>query len=332
MKVIVHDRLDAVGAAAWTALHGRSRLRSPFLTWPWQAEWARAFTHGRRLEIWRVQDGDDLVAVLPLYEAEPGVLRLLGGVDISDYLDLLAAAGREEAAWTELLGARPAGPATWDLHAVPATSVTVTVLPSLAPAFRLRASVSVEERCPVLALPASWESYLQGLPGKERHELTRKIRRLAREAPDTRVACAATRAEVETRLGDFLDLHRRSNTGKARFMDTRMEAFLRRAAAALAELGMVRLWFLDSPSGPLATFLTLEWDGTVGLYNSGFHPERAALAPGLVLVGHLIRDAIDRGKRRFDFLRGEERYKYDFGPQPEDLYRVVIEPDGSAGG
>lgn len=326
MKVVTHDRLDAVGAAAWVGLHARSRQRSPFMTWAWQAEWTKAFAHGRRLEIWRVQDGDELVAVLPLFEAEPGVLRLLGGVDVSDYLDLLALAGREEEAWAALLASRAAGPPTWDLHAVPAASPTVSVVPSMAGAYGLSATLAVEDRCPVVELPSSWETYLQSLPGKERHELTRKIRRLAREAPDTRVASASNRAEIETRLGDFLDLHRRSRAGKARFMDSRMEGFFRRVTVALADLGLVRLWFLDGPSGPLATFITLEWDGTVGLYNSGFHPDRAALSPGLVLLGHVIRDAIVRGKRRFDFLRGEERYKYDFGPQPEDLYRVTIAP------
>jgi CelD/BcsL family acetyltransferase involved in cellulose biosynthesis len=69
----------------------------------------------------------------------------------------------------------------------------------------------------------------------------------------------------------------------------------------------------------------------VGVYNSGFHPERAPLAPGLVLLGHVLRDAIERGKRRFDFLRGEERYKYEFGPQPEDVYQVTLAPLGAPG-
>ncbi len=329
MKVVVHDRLDTVGAAAWSRLHAKSRLRAPFLTWIWQAEWARAFASGRRLEIWRVEDDDGLVAALPLYEAEPGTLRLLGGADVSDYLDLLAVAGREEEAWNALLDTRAVLPAVWELHAVPATSPTVTAVPTLAGAYGLRARAAVEDRCPVLELPSSWEAYLETLSAKQRHELTRKIRRLAREAPDTRVACAATRAEVETRVGDFLDLHRRSRAGKARFMDARMEAFFRRVAATLADLGMVRLWFLDSTSGPLATFFTLEWEETVGLYNSGFHPDRATLSPGLVLLGHLIRDAIGRGRRRFDFLRGEERYKYEFGPHPEDVYSVTIAPAGA---
>ncbi len=39
-----------------------------------------------------------------------------------------------------------------------------------------------------------------------------------------------------------------------------------------------------------------------------------------MLLAHVIRDAIERGRRRFDFLRGEERYKYEFGPTPEAVH------------
>lgn len=327
MKVTVHDHLDAVGAAAWGGLHARTRLRSPFLTWTWQAEWVQAFASGRRLEVWRVDDGRDApLALLPLCEAGPGLWRLVGGADVSDYLDLLAPEGREEEAWSALLGARAARPGVWELHSVPAGSPTVTQLPALAEAFGLRVTVEVEERCPVLALPDSWDAYLERLRGKERHELRRKMRRLEREAPDARPVWTGTREGVEARLGDFLDLHRRSRGGKARFMDARMEGFFRRVAPALAALGMARLWFLDTPGGPLAAFMTIEWDGTVGLYNSGFRPDRAALSPGLVLLAHVVRDAIERGARRFDFLRGEERYKYDFGPVAEDVCLVTVAP------
>ncbi len=69
-------------------------------------------------------------------------------------------------------------------------------------------------------------------------------------------------------------------------------------------------------------YCLFEWDGTVGLYNSGFHPDRAALSPGVVLLGHLIRDAIERGKTCFDFLRGEERYKYEFEPTAADEFLI----------
>jgi CelD/BcsL family acetyltransferase involved in cellulose biosynthesis len=326
VKVDVHDRLEAVGAEAWQALHARTRLRSPFLTWTWQSHWARSFAEGGRLEIWQVSDAGGPVALLPLYEAEPGIFRLLGGTDVSDYLDLIADDGREEEAWAALLAARGASTAVWDLHAVPAASPTVTALPSLAVAAGLAATAGVEERCPVLALPDSWDAYLAKLTAKQRHELTRKMRRLEREAPDARASFAADPAELAARFDAFLDLHRRSREGKARFMDARMAEFFRTTALALAELGMVRLAFLEAGGAPIASFLTLEWEDTVGVYNSGFAPERAALAPGVVLLGHLIRDAIARGRRRFDFLRGEERYKYDFGAVPEDVCAVRIGP------
>jgi len=326
VKTDVVDRLEAVGAAAWDRLVAGSRLRSPFLTWPWQREWTRAFAADRRLEVRRVEDAEGrLVALLPLHEVEPGVLKLLGGADISDYLDLIALAGREEEAWMALLQSRAAERVVWDLHAVPGRSPTVTLLPQLAAACGLSASVTVEERCPVLMLPSSWDEYLASLSGKHRHELARKMRRLEREAPEARATCASHPADVENRLGDFFDLHRRSRVGKARFMDVRMEAFFRRVTTALVEHGGARLWFLDTASGPIASFITLEWDDTVGLYNSGFHPDRAALSPGVVLLGHLIRDAIGRGKRRFDFLRGEERYKYEFEPVTEEVCAVRIQ-------
>jgi CelD/BcsL family acetyltransferase involved in cellulose biosynthesis len=325
VRVDLHDRLEAVGAAAWDDLLGRVAFPSPFSSWTWQRAWAQAFAEERRLELRSVVDvRGRLLALLPLYEAEPDVFRLVGGVDVSDYLDLIVEAGHAEEVWTALLGSPGLGQVVWDLHAVPAASPTVTTLPRLVTAYGRAAMVTVEERCPVVTLPSSWEQYLAALSGKHRHELTRKMRRLRREAPDARPTSLGARSEVEARFDDFLRLHRRSRAGKAKFMDERMEGFFRAIVASLAERGQLRLWFLDTAAGPLASFITLEWDGTVGLYNSGFEPSRASLAPGLVLLAHMIEDAIVRGKTRFDFLRGEERYKYEFGPIPEDVCQVRI--------
>lgn len=325
MKVSIRDRLEAVGAPAWDGLVAASRLRSPFLSWAWQSEWVRTFAADRRLEIRCVEDGaGQLVSLLPLYETPSGALQMIGGADVSDYLDLIAVQGREEEAWMALLQSRTTERVEWELHAVPESSPTVAALPPLAAACGLAVSATVEERCPVLALPSSWDAYLARLSGKHRHELQRKMRRLERDAPDAHASCVSAPADIASRLGDFLVLHRASRVGKARFMDERMERFFRAALTAFAERGAARLWFLDTASGPIAAFVTIEWDGTVGLYNSGFSPDRAALSPGVVLLARLIRDAIAGGRQKFDFLRGEERYKYEFEPVAEAVYQVRI--------
>src|SRR5262249_34888957 len=158
----------------------------------------------------------------------------------------------------------------WELHAVPGASPTVTAMPALAAAVGLAVETPCEERCPVLALPESWDTLLASLAGKHRHELTRKLRRFDREAPDGRVTWEGAPAGIERRLDDFLALPRRSHVGKAKFMDAQMERFFGRAILTLAARGGARLAFLELSDGAIAAFVTLEWDGTVGLYNSGF--------------------------------------------------------------
>src|SRR5262245_3237851 len=117
---------------AWNGLVDRSATASVFLTWQWQTAWIEAFAAGRALHVLVATEGDGTLAgALPLYEDEPGCLRLIGGVDVSDYLDLLAAAGREEEVWRALLAGRATDAPEWDLHCVRAASPTVSLVPAL---------------------------------------------------------------------------------------------------------------------------------------------------------------------------------------------------------
>jgi len=325
VKVECLDRWDVFDEPTWNGLLDRSAAPVVFQTWQWQTNWWNVFGRGRQLRLLQVTDEKgQLVGVLPLYAESGSTLRLVGGVDVSDYLDLLAVQGREEEVWTALLQQRAAEHDVWDLHCLRAASPSVAVLQSLAPIHGLSVRVEREEGCPTLALPPGWEAYLGRLSGKDRHELRRKMRRLWRELPGAVVRSSTRLAELDAAMGEFLTLHRKSKLGKARFMDPPMEAFFRAVAADLARAGWLRLWFLDFPGDPLAACLCLEYRGSVLLYNSGFDPERGALSPGIVLLAHVVKDAIERGLSRFDFLRGEEPYKYAFGAAPEDLFHAVV--------
>jgi CelD/BcsL family acetyltransferase involved in cellulose biosynthesis len=327
MKVEALPDFESFDETRWNGLLAQARQPSVFLSWQWQTAWARAFLAERPLHLLRVSDdAGTLAGLLPLYDEGAGLRRFVGGVDVSDYLDLIVPAGREEEVWQALLRHRAGEATEWDLRAIRAASPTLDILPRLCPAAGMRAQGEREDRCPVLELPASWDAYLERLPGKDRHELRRKIRKLERELPGTSVRCHALPEGWDGALAAFLRLHRLSKAGKARFMDERMEAFFRDATHALAARGWARLWFLDWDGAAVASFLCLEHAGSVGLYNSGFDPLHAKLAPGIVLLARVIRDAIDRGVPLFDFLRGDEPYKYAFGPTAQDLFRVRVAP------
>ena len=313
------------GADAWDRLLGASAVNVPFLTWQWHTIWWQHFGPPGSLRLFVVEEGSgEPVGVLPLMAVGEGVLRFVGGVDISDYLDIVSRRGREEEVWKALLAAL--GERQWgslDLHCLPADSPTIPLLPALTAAQGLRVRVEREERCPILDLPADWETYLAGLDAKARHELRRKLRRCERTHPDAR-ARLVTEAEISAALDTFFVLHRKSSAGKARFMDERMEAFFRTAASEFAKREWLQLWTLEAER-PLAALLCFDYAGVVSVYNSGFEPDARAASPGIVLIAHALREAISRGRQRFDFLRGEEAYKYDFGARPTDLLRVVVE-------
>ena len=316
-----------IGEVGWNRLVERCRAPVPFATWQFQTTWYRAFRPGP-LHLLAAQDGaGEWAGILPLYEApspEGSVARLVGGTDVADYLDLIAVAGREEEVWKALLPALADLP--WravDLRPVPAASPTSALLTGLAAAAGFTSRIDVEERCPVIELADTWDGYLATLSGKDRHELRRKLRRA--EAGQPRIEVARTPAAVAALMDGFVALHRRSKVGKARFMDEPMEAFFRDLTAALAAGDLAALWMLWLEGRPAAALLCLEQEGAVSLYNSGFDPEARALSPGVVLIARTIEDAIARGFRRYDFLRGEEPYKYGFGAVPTEVLRVTLE-------
>jgi CelD/BcsL family acetyltransferase involved in cellulose biosynthesis len=182
----------------------------------------------------------------------------------------------------------------------------------------------VEETCPALALPADWETYLAGLDKKDRHELRRKLRKAeAAPMPITwRLVTepAALPAAVET----FIALHQQSSADKADFMDAQMIAFFRSLPAVLGETGWLEVALLDVGGEPAAAYLSFHYHGRIYLYNSGYDPRFGEWSTGLILLAQRIQAAIAAGVPCFDFLRGDERYKYDLGGRDHFVHRVLV--------
>jgi CelD/BcsL family acetyltransferase involved in cellulose biosynthesis len=63
---------------------------------------------------------------------------------------------------------------------------------------------------------------------------------------------------------------------------------------------------------------------TTYLYNAGIDPAEEKASPGITGVALLFQERIASGTRRFDFLRGQERYKYEWGAVDEPIYRLLV--------
>ena len=311
----------------WLALLPQSSFQAVFATPQWQRIWWQSFGQGKELLLLGVREGDQLVAVAPMMQQE-GTISFIGGKDVCDYLDFIVVAGEEERALSAVwrhLASRP-----WEtlaLHSLPHQSQTPRILRELAREEGFYVEVEQEEVCPQLALPSSWEEYLASLSKKDRHELQRKMRRLHREAQVQFYAVPNDRLGDED-VEDFLRLHRESREDKAVFMTDDMARFFRLMAAKLAKMGVLRLYFLDVDGKRVSSVLCFNDNGELQLYNSGFDLAYSSLSVGLLIKAFCIQAAIQEGKKRFNFLRGNELYKYRLGGKDTPIYRCYISRNG----
>jgi CelD/BcsL family acetyltransferase involved in cellulose biosynthesis len=335
----------------WNPLLERSISPVMFLTWEWLRTWWSSFGQGKELRVVGLRGADnkllgiaplfvqtsyiDPVADLPdIHVEKPNTsgqavrtLHLVGGTEVSDYLDVLSPADSCVDLWTGTLNIL-ADQRDWsilDLHGLPAASPTLTVVEDLARKLGWRVQRVDEDVCPVVALPDSWDEYLSTcLNKKQRHELRRKMRRAEQEAR-VEWSWANDPAGLDEGLAAFFALHRASHPDKQTFMDERMEGYFRALASATAAAGWLRLSLLRFNDQPVASYLCFDYSGQRLVYNSGFDlSSYAELAPGIVLLGYLITDAIRQGLRCFDFLQGNERYKYEFGAVDTHVDRLLI--------
>ena len=125
-------------------------------------------------------------------------------------------------------------------------------------------------------------------------------------------------------MRDFFRLHRASSAEKHAFMTPERERFFLDIAIELASQGRFKLYFLEVDGIRAASCICFDYGDSYLLYNSGYEPSYASLSVGLINKALCIQDAIEKGKRSFEFLRGRERYKYNLGGKDRAIYKMVV--------
>lgn len=249
---------------------------------------------------------------LPLWD-DGEMLRIAGEEDLTDYHAPLGGGPDDAAVLGEVLGAAMESGTRFRFDSLPA-EVAVPLGLGLS-----RAGIEVvpveHEVAAVLELPGSHDEYLSGLRGKDRHEIRRKGRRFADGLGEPRLV----RGGAED-LPVFFEMHRAAPGRKGRFMTPGMEEFF----ADLLALDGAVLWLLKGEgSASVAAAFGFEDPDAFYLYNSAYDPDNSPVSPGVVLVDRLIDAAIGSGRRWFDFLKGDESYKFRMGARRRPL--LVLE-------
>jgi CelD/BcsL family acetyltransferase involved in cellulose biosynthesis len=320
-------------APEWNELLRDSPADTVFLTHQWQSTWWHHLGDGTPTLIAVREEDGRLVGLAPLYRSLTNEgqweLNTVGCVDVSDYLDLIPRRGHGEAVYSALLDLLLASSAglAWDvlkLCNVPAGSPTLTHLAPLAAARDLAVTDRIQEVCPIVTLDGDWDVYLASLDGKERRELRRKLRK-ANPHVGVDWTLVGPEHDLPAEVDRFLHLMALSHPDKAEFLHENHRAFMHAVACFAAAEGWLELTFLTVQGEPAATMFNLVYNNRTLLYNSGLDPQRFRhLSPGIVLTAFLIQHSIAAGREAFDFLRGDEPYKYQLGGVDHPIYQLVI--------
>lgn len=320
-------------ADTWRRITSASPQATVFQTWEWNRTWWRHFGGGKRLWALAFVEDRTVVGFAPLFLPPDGVpLRIARflGTGVSDYGDLLALPGCEMevlAAFSAFLADRQGAWDWLDLQQIRPGAVAGLALPGNGP---LRAATGPGETCPYLPLPSDWETFRSGLGKKLRSNIgyyERALRKLY--AVDMRLA---TGESLEDDLSVFFELHQRRWNRRwlpGVFVSRRMRAFHQEVAAALLAAGFLRLHTLTLDGEAQASLYCFQFNRRCAYYLGGFEPTLARLSVGTVLTAQAIRHAIDADQAtEFDFLRGDEPYKYRWGAQDRFSQRLSLTHPG----
>jgi tetratricopeptide (TPR) repeat protein len=168
--------------------------------------------------------------------------------------------------------------------------------------------------CPAVSLPDDWDSYLSTRTSSNMRQKLRRFLRQIEADPTFRI----THSEGDTIERDLKTLLEYWAAKWGHRKGDRLSSILKsnfnmlRRCGEVGHLFLPMLWRGDQPLGGLASLVDPKKKAFL-FYLAGRDESFNDPPPGLVLHAYSIRYAISQGFRTYDFLRGNEAYKYSFG-------------------
>lgn len=325
----------------WNYLLQNSLSDNIYLTWEYLYTWWQTFQEGKELLIIIMKENNNIIGIAPLYRTKLiffGIrplwhLELLGSTGTSsEYLDLIFLKGKEKILINVLLDTLFNNQRfKWDvlnLIAVNEESYNFRLLKTYIEASKIKYWLYEIRTSPFIKLPVSFEGYLQTLNSDTRSTFRHQKNRLFKNQ-DILFEVLNKESDLEKSFDDFVELHQKRQVTKneaGSFTNTRKNYLLfhKRLIKVFFKKNWLYLVFLKCNNQPVAAQYDFIYNGKIFNHSVGFNPEWSKKTPGNVLILKILEDAIERKVKEYDFLRGDERYKYHWTKTDRKTYDIAI--------
>jgi CelD/BcsL family acetyltransferase involved in cellulose biosynthesis len=334
MKFILHQDFSEITPESWNTLAEQSIADTPFSRYEYLSQWWKTLGGGEwqtaELILISATENEQLIGIAPLFIADydgQRALMLVGSIEISDYLDLIvreADLPRFLAGLLDFFSSQlDTNWSALDWYNIPDASPTLAALKGEAEKRGWTHHEEIYHPTPRIPLNGSFEDYLARIDKKQRHEIRRKMRRAAESDKRVQFRIVNGTEDINAEINSFFDLMVQ-DSGKAGFLHPAMREQMTVTIQNAHKHGYLWLAFLEIEGDKTAASLNFDYKNKLWGYNSGVSSEHRELSPGWVLLAHTIEWCCENGRYEFDFMRGDEEYKYRFGGVNQYVMRVRV--------
>ena len=323
----------------WNHLLVNCASHVPFLTFDYQEAWWQTRGGGEwpddsQLVLIAAFEDQQLIGIAPLFHTQnilgKSALMFVGAIEVSDFLDFIVQPSDAPTfiqGLIDFLLTEPGIP-SWDLldlHNILETSPSLEVLQSQAEQRGWQHKQIQLQPSPYIPLPGDFETYLAGIDKKQRHEIRRKLRNVAQSLVEPDLYFVQERENLQAETQAFIEIMAQ-DPNKKDFLTDAMRKHIHNTARVAFDKGWLQLAFFTIDGNKAAANMSFNFNNRLWLYNSGWEWEYRDYSPGWLLLAYLLEWANENGIEEFDFMRGDETYKYKFGGIDRHIYRVTLTP------
>jgi CelD/BcsL family acetyltransferase involved in cellulose biosynthesis len=331
----------------WQKIFNENNTLSVFLSWEWINNWWKVFGNGKKLDVLCIREKSKgiLLAIIPLYKDNKRILgmpiiwkwSLIGSNSIacSDHLGIVWLVSLNKNTINEILDLiwqhiRDKG--VLNLTDLQPSDPLIPEIANWARNKSIYRKKNIGEICPRIELPNVYEEYLMQLSSNFRSQVRSSYRKVLKNK-NIVIKSISSSAEVDKYIDALINLNITRMGQKEKissFSNKSMQAFFKQVSIDMVKRNTAWLDVLLYDNKLMSASLHLVHGNTIYYYQGGFDPDYARWRPSTVLFAHVIRRAIEHKYLYFDFLRGNEQYKYRWAAMPVENINLLLIPDRKA--
>lgn len=317
-KATLVDSLSGMAGLGkdWNVLLAESRSDTIFLTWEWLYTWSERFLGSDRSPfVILVYKENELIGVAPwsirYLKCLGFSMKLIEFLGLpktgSDYLDVFAKRGKEKEVACQIYRFLQTSTPLWDgisLQDIPSDSLFLLHFMRQIEEQGKQVDIGAGAYCPSVSLPETGTVFTAQLSPNRRQQFARHLRLLGRNGEI--IHRVHYYGEAGADLKEFRRLYEQ-RWGESEDLFCFLEKFISRSEGK----NWIQFDFLSSAGRNIAALLHLGYGKCLSMYLMGVdHSFDKSISIGNIVVGLSIEKAIAAGFTRYDFLRGDEEYKF----------------------